>query len=76
VVRIQAILNGQKHCFRASFTDEGPGIKDLSAALTDGFSTTGNLGLGLPGAKRLVDDMTIDTARGAGTTIVITTWGA
>ena len=58
----------------ATFADAGPGIPDVSAALTDGFSTAGSLGLGLPGSKRLVDDLVIDTSP-AGTTVTVTKWG-
>ncbi|WBB61937.1 anti-sigma regulatory factor [Streptomyces sp. WMMC500] len=59
---------------RATFTDEGPGIEDVDAALDDGFSTSGSLGLGLPGARRLVDEMTVTSAPGSGTTVVIEKW--
>lgn len=52
--------------------DEGPGIADVDAALRDGYSTTGALGLGLPGARRLMDSFSIETAPGRGTTIVMT----
>jgi serine/threonine-protein kinase RsbT len=58
---------------QATFTDEGPGIDDLDAALADGFSTSGNLGLGLPGSRRLVDQMTIDTGA-SGTAITVIKW--
>ena len=59
---------------RATFSDEGPGIADLDQALTDGFSTTGSQGIGLPGARRLVDEMRIMTAGGSSTTVVIVKW--
>jgi len=59
---------------RATFTDEGPGIEDLDAALKDGFSTVGSLGLGLPGSRRLVDEMTITSSSGSGTAVVIVKW--
>jgi serine/threonine-protein kinase RsbT len=59
---------------RATFCDDGPGIGDVDAALRDGFSTTGSLGLGLPGAKRLADEMTIESDKEHGTTIVIVKW--
>jgi serine/threonine-protein kinase RsbT len=54
--------------------DDGPGIADIDLALTDGYSTSGSLGLGLPGAKRLMDDFEIDTALGKGTTILMRKW--
>lgn len=49
----------------ATFSDDGPGIADVEKALTDGYSTSGSLGLGLPGAKRLTDEMSITTVRTA-----------
>lgn len=58
---------------KAVFADEGPGIPDLNAALTDGFSTNGSLGLGLPGTKRLVDEFTVDTGP-VGTTVTVVKW--
>ena len=59
---------------RAVFSDDGPGIADVEAALGDGFSSGGTLGLGLPGARRLVDDFDIDTQAGQGTRITLTKW--
>ncbi|MBQ1070893.1 ATP-binding protein, partial [Micromonospora sp. D75] len=56
------------------FADEGPGIPDLDLALTDGYTTGGGLGLGLSGARRLVDDFDIQTAVGEGTRITVTKW--
>jgi serine/threonine-protein kinase RsbT len=52
--------------------DDGPGIPDVEAALRDGFSTTGALGLGLPGARRLMDSFAVESAPGRGTTVVMT----
>jgi serine/threonine-protein kinase RsbT len=54
--------------------DEGPGIADLEQALTDGYTTGGGLGLGLPGARRLVDEFDIQTAPGQGTTVTLVKW--
>lgn len=59
---------------RLTFEDQGPGISDLTAALRDGFTTGGGLGLGLGGAKRLVQDFEIRSAPGQGTTVVIARW--
>lgn len=57
---------------RILFEDNGPGIADTEQAMEEGFSTTpGSLGLGLIGAKRLVDEMTIDSEVGVGTTVMI-----
>lgn len=54
--------------------DEGPGIENLEFAMRDGTTTSGSLGLGLPGTRRLMDEMLIETATGSGTTITIRKW--
>jgi serine/threonine-protein kinase RsbT len=54
--------------------DEGPGIEDIDRALQDGYTTGGGLGLGLPGARRLVDDFHIESAPGRGTTVTLVKW--
>ncbi len=54
--------------------DQGPGIQDVELAMRDGYSTGGGMGLGLPGAKRLVDDFSISSKPGAGTTVVMRKW--
>jgi serine/threonine-protein kinase RsbT len=59
---------------RLVFRDEGPGIADVRLALTDGWTSGGGLGLGLTGARRLVDEFELDTAPGQGTRVTITRW--
>ncbi|WLI30946.1 anti-sigma regulatory factor [Pseudomonas rhodesiae] len=59
---------------RLTFRDEGPGIPDIKLAMTDGWTSGGGLGLGLTGAKRLVDEFELDTAPGQGTRVTITRW--
>jgi len=54
--------------------DDGPGILDIRQALRDGFSTSGSLGLGLPGVRRLMDDFEITSQPGQGTTVVVKKW--
>jgi serine/threonine-protein kinase RsbT len=54
--------------------DQGPGIENLDLAMQDGYTTGGGLGLGLPGARRLVDDFSIETAPGQGTTVTLLMW--
>lgn len=54
--------------------DNGPGIPNLSQALRDGFSTSGSLGLGLPGVRRLMDDFEIASQPGQGTKVVVKKW--
>jgi serine/threonine-protein kinase RsbT len=54
--------------------DEGPGIEDLDLALRDGYTSGSGLGLGLPGARRLVDDFNIETTPGEGTKVTLVMW--
>lgn len=54
--------------------DQGPGIPDIGLAMQDGYSTGGSLGLGLPGAKRLVDEFEIRSEPGKGTTVILKKW--
>ncbi len=54
--------------------DRGPGIRDPSLAMRDGYSTTRSLGMGLPGARRLMDEFELDTIVGKGTTITMKKW--
>lgn len=54
--------------------DHGPGIENVDLAMQDGFSTSTSLGMGLPGAKRLMDDFEIQSTVGVGTTIIIRKW--
>ncbi|MGH7668094.1 MAG: anti-sigma regulatory factor [Gemmatimonadaceae bacterium] len=54
--------------------DDGPGIANVDLAMQDGYSTTGGLGLGLPGASRLMDEFEIDSVPGTGTTVTMKKW--
>jgi serine/threonine-protein kinase RsbT len=54
--------------------DEGPGIDDLELAMQDGYTSGNGMGLGLPGARRLVDEFDIETAPAAGTTVTLVKW--
>jgi serine/threonine-protein kinase RsbT len=74
-VRLSVVRDARgRRGIRVVAADEGPGIEDLERALQDGYTTGGGLGLGLPGARRLVDDFEIDTAPGRGTTITLVKW--
>jgi len=73
-VEVDRVDNGRRQGIRIVFSDRGPGIADLDLALTDGYTTGRGLGLGLSGARRLVDEFVIDTAIGQGTTITVTKW--
>jgi serine/threonine-protein kinase RsbT len=55
-------------------SDRGPGIPDIRQALRDGFSTSGSLGMGLPGVRRLMDEFEITSQPGRGTTVVVKKW--
>ena len=57
-----------------TFEDSGPGIPDVEKAMEMGFSTGKGLGMGLPGSKRLMDEMTIESTVGKGTTVILRKW--
>lgn len=71
---VRVVREGPRVGIRIVAVDEGPGIPDLGAAMSDGFSTGGGLGLGLPGAKRLMDAFQVESRVGAGTTVTMTKW--
>jgi serine/threonine-protein kinase RsbT len=66
--------NGRRG-IRVVARDDGPGIEDIEQALQDGFSSGNGLGLGLPGARRLVDEFEIASKPGKGTTVTLIKWG-
>jgi len=70
------LVEGPRRGLRVVATDHGPGIDDVDQALTDGYSTYNGLGLGLPGARRLMDEFELVSKAGAGTTVTMTKWGA
>jgi serine/threonine-protein kinase RsbT len=67
-------LNGPRSGVRLTFSDQGPGIPDIELAMRDGFTTGSGLGLGLGGAKRLVNEFEIQSAVGVGTRVALTRW--
>jgi serine/threonine-protein kinase RsbT len=73
-LRWELIEEGAKRGLRLIFVDKGPGIANLELALTDGWSSGSGLGLGLTGARRLVNDFDIQSTLGAGTRVTITRW--
>ena len=73
-VSFAALSANGKSGLAVTVTDEGPGIADVSAALQDGYSTSGRLGLGLPGVRRLMDELAIDSTPGHGTTVKVKKW--
>ena len=66
--------NGGREGIRVVARDDGPGIEDVDLAMQDGYTSGGGLGLGLPGARRLVDEFDIETAPSAGTTVTLVKW--
>jgi serine/threonine-protein kinase RsbT len=73
-VSIEVVTKGRENGIRLIFEDSGPGIPDIALAMKDGYSTGKSLGLGLPGAKRLVSEFDIQTASGKGTTVTVIKW--
>ena len=73
-VTLQGVQTDATEGLRLVFEDDGPGIADIDQALTDGYSTAGSLGLGLGGAKRLVNEFDIESTPGNGTRVAITRW--
>jgi serine/threonine-protein kinase RsbT len=72
---ILKVVNGlNREGISVTASDDGPGIPDVSQALRDGFSTSGSLGLGLPGVRRLMDEFDITSQPGRGTTVVVKKW--
>lgn len=73
-VRMEALEDGARKGLRLVFEDQGPGIPDVERALSDGFTTGGGLGLGLGGARRLVNEFAIHSVPGEGTRITVVKW--
>jgi len=73
-VLIEVISQGRDSGIRLVFQDKGPGIEDISLAMKDGYTTGKSLGIGLPGAKRLVNEFDIKSEVGTGTTVSIVKW--
>ncbi|WP_410600782.1 anti-sigma regulatory factor [Amycolatopsis sp. lyj-90] len=74
VARIEVVGDGRRSGVKAVFHDDGPGIPDITLALADGWSSGKGLGLGLSGARRLVDEFDLDTEAGRGTDVTVVKW--
>jgi len=74
VMHWRSVEQDARVAIELQFVDRGPGIVDVDLALKEGYSTGGGLGMGLPGAKRLADEMDIESAAGLGTTVTIKKW--
>ena len=73
-VALRVVNDGGRKGIEVVASDDGPGIEDIERALQDGYTSGGGLGLGLPGARRLVDEFDIETAPAAGTTVTLVKW--
>jgi serine/threonine-protein kinase RsbT len=71
---IEVVTSGRINGVRLTFSDKGPGIPDIAAAMRDGYSTGRSLGMGLPGSKRLVNEFNIESKVNEGTTVSIVKW--
>lgn len=73
-IRISLVHVGSRPGIAIVARDEGPGIPDVNAAMREGYSTSGGLGLGLAGVRRIMDEFQIVSEPGRGTTISVTKW--
>ena len=73
---IQQIEQGERRGLRVTFTDQGPGIREPGLAMQDGYTTGNGMGLGLPGAKRLVNEFILESTPCSGTCVTIVRWKA
>ena len=74
IIKIEVLSKERNSGIRLIFEDKGPGIPDITKAMTDGFTTGRSMGLGLPGTKRLMNEFDIQSEVGKGTTITIVKW--
>ena len=74
VMRWRTIHDGSHAGIELQFIDQGPGIHDIELALQKGYSTSRGLGMGLSGARRLVDELEIESAVGKGTSVTLKKW--
>ena len=70
----EMLVDGGKKGLRLRFEDKGPGIPDVDLAMTDGWTSGTGMGMGLTGAKRLVNEFDLDTRPGEGTRVTLTRW--
>jgi serine/threonine-protein kinase RsbT len=73
-ITLTVITNGDRQGLVVVARDQGPGIRDVGRAMQDGYSTSGGLGLGLPGARRLMDEFDVASTVGQGTTVTMRKW--
>jgi serine/threonine-protein kinase RsbT len=73
-IQMEIEENGSHQGISITARDQGPGIEDLELAMRDGFTSKQGLGLGLPGSQRIMDEFRIESAKGAGTTVIMKKW--
>jgi serine/threonine-protein kinase RsbT len=73
-IEVQAVTEGKRRGLKIQALDHGPGIADIEQAMKDGYTTSGGLGSGLGGAKRMMDEFHIESAPGWGTKVTATKW--
>ena len=74
LLKWEVLSDGMKSGLRLTFQDQGPGIDNIELALTDGWTSGKGLGLGLTGARRLVNEFDLDSTPGVGTRVTVTRW--
>ena len=74
MITMNVIYTSKREGLLIVASDEGPGIADIPRALRDGFSTSGSLGIGLPGVRRLMDEFDISSQPNGGTVVTVTKW--
>jgi serine/threonine-protein kinase RsbT len=74
VMCLQVVQQAERRGLRVSFRDKGPGIPDIDRAMTDGYTTGHGMGIGLPGAKRLVNHFALESTPEEGTCVTIVRW--
>jgi serine/threonine-protein kinase RsbT len=73
-ILLKAVQGTKRTGLSVTAADEGPGILDIQQAMRDGFSTSGSLGIGLPGVRRLMDEFEITSQPNRGTTVTVKKW--
>lgn len=73
-ITIAEVEKNQRKGVQITATDAGPGIPDIRKAMEDGYTTTGALGAGLPGVRRMMDEFVIHSTVGEGTQVVVVKW--
>ena len=74
VMCLQVVRQNDRNGLRVTFKDNGPGIAEIDRAMQDGFTTGTGMGIGLPGAKRLVNEFDLSSTPSEGTCVTIVRW--